>query len=87
VQPQKRGTICLPRVLRDLLISELKRGQLLMKTRSNIGGLIFAALFSVFAFERFYLKQYMDGAFFVLAVAGFLLLYFAQAQKGKGQKS
>lgn len=52
-----------------------------MKYKHNLIGVIFATLFFILSMLKFYKNDYIDGVFYIVAVIGFLLLYFASNYK------
>ena len=52
-----------------------------MMSKHNFVGLIFAILFFILSIPKFYKKDYIDGIFYIIAVIGFLFLYFASNNK------
>lgn len=52
-----------------------------MKYRNNLTGVIFAILFLILSMMQFYKKDYIDGLFCIVAVTGFLLIYFSSNYK------
>lgn len=63
------------------IMNLITRGGFKMKNKSNLTGLIFAVLFFILSIPKFYKKEYMDGVFCIVAVIGFLLIYFASNVK------
>ncbi|NKF05720.1 hypothetical protein J1C67_16695 [Clostridium gasigenes] len=52
-----------------------------MKNKNNLTSLIFAVLFFILSIPRFYKNEYIDGLFYIFAVIGFSLMYFASNSK------
>jgi len=47
-----------------------------MKNKKNLTGLIFAVVFFMLSISKLYKGEYIDGLFYIVAVIGFLMLYF-----------